>query len=343
MLLCLIVCAQASAQTDASEQYYSVTLDVPDRSERARERGLRDALAIVLRRMTGNSELGIAAVQAALDEADQYALSFGYERRADGGSAMTVQFDPRGVRQVIEEAGLSAWSLDRPSVMAWVLVEREDDEFILDAASGHAVAAAMQRSAAEFGVPLVFPLMDIDERLQVRPMLLRGLFFEALRQASLRYDTEFILLGRIGADQNERWSGTWMLSQPGAPISEIQSAGASDEVARAGLGFVLEALSNRFALHVQDEVRVRISVEGVHELSDYAALFRYLRALDGVERAELREMTKDLLTLDVWLATSWEGFLDLLGQDRRLLPTFVVNLPEGEKRMIWRASTTAAN
>ena len=218
--------------------------------------------------------------------------------------------------------------------MAWVLVEGDDT--IIDAASMHPIAVAMKNSATEFGVPLVFPLMDIDERLDVRPMLLRGLFFDALRRASRRYDSDFILLGRVSADASGDWSGKWTFSQPAAALIERQSNGAADEVARAGLGFVLEALSSRFALRVQSHVEVRISVEGVHTSSEYAALLRYLRALDGVARAELREMSKDLVTLDLWLATTWEGFLDLTGQERQLLPIFVVNLPEGERRMIWR-------
>ena len=338
-IILALACGLAVAQDASSEQYYTVTLDVPDRSERARRQAMRKALGIVLRRMTGRAELPTGtAVRGALDAAEGYALSFGYARRGDGGSAMIVRFDPRGIRQVIEEAGLSVWSLARPRVVAWVLVEGADKEMILDASSQHGIALAMKRSAEEFGVPLVFPLMDIDERLEMRPMLLRGLFFDQVRQASRRYDADYILLGRVAQSKdNDDWSGSWVLSQPGTAISETASNGAAEAVARAGLGFVLEALSSRFALHVQSDVRVRISVEGVRGLSDYAALLRYLRELDGVERAETRELTRDLLTLDIWLATSWEGFLDLLGQDRRLLPGFVVNLPEGEKRMIWRA------
>lgn len=338
VIVLLLAGGISSAQDTSSEQYYSVLLEVSDRSERVRARALQQALAIVLRRMTGQPQVdSFESVRSALDQADQLALSFGYERRMDGGSAINVRFDPRAIRQVIENAGLTVWSLERPRVMAWVLIEGETGEVILDAASNHAIADAMQKSATEFGVPLIFPLMDIDERLEMTPMLLRGLFFDALRRASRRYDTEFILIGRAATREDGRWSGKWTLSQPSAPVSEVETSGDAEDIARDGLGFALEALSSRFALDRSGGERVRISVEGVRALADYAALFRYLRTLDGVERAELREMTKDLLTLDVWLATSWEGFLDLLAQDRRLAPTFVANLPAGERRMIWRA------
>ncbi len=334
----LLASGMLNAQNATSEQYYSVLLEVSDRSEGVRARALQQALTIVLRRMTGQRQVGsFESVRTALEQADQLALSFGYERRTDGGSAINVRFDPRAVRQIIEDAGLAVWSLERPRVMAWVLIEGETGEIILDAASTHAIADAMQNSATEFGVPLIFPLMDIDERLEMTPMLLRGLFFDALRRASRRYDTEFILIGRAARREGGRWSGKWTLSQPGAPVSEVETSGEAEDIARDGLGFALESLSSRFALDMGGGERVRISVEGVRALAEYSALFRYLRTLDGVERAELREMTKDLLTLDVWLATSWEGFLDLLAQDRRLVPTFVVNLPEGERRMIWRA------
>ncbi len=337
-LALLLACGLSSAENgDSSEQYYSVTLEVEDRSAAARERALEKALAIVLRRMTGRPQVAaIESLRTALDQADRLALSFGYERLATGGSAINVRFDSRGVRQVIKDAGLSVWSLERPRVMAWVLIESEAGEVILDAASSHVIASAMQQSAAEFGVPLIFPLMDIDERLEMAPMLLRGLFFDALRQASRRYDTEFFLIGRAVQREDGVWSGNWTLSQPGASVSELDTSGEAENIARDGLGFVLEALSSRFALDMGGGEHVRISIEGVRALAEYAALLRYLRALDGVERAELRALSKDMLTLDVWLATSWEGFLDLLAQDRRLVPTFVVNLPEGEKRMIWR-------
>ena len=339
-LLTVCFALGAAGVANAEEQYYSVTMEVSDRTERTRTRAISRGLAIVLRRITGNPQLpNSPVVNTALASADRYALRFGYERLGEGRSALTVQFDPRGVRQVIEEAGLDAWSLERPRVMAWVLVEDADGESILDSASTHAISEAMQASATEFGVPLVLPLMDIDERLEIQPMLLRGLFFNVLRQASQRYNTQFILVGRLRVEEDENWTGVWTMAQPGAPLSERSFEGQGTEVAHGAMGFVLEELSSRFALNVNQETRVRISVEGIHALSDYAELFSYLRELDGVERAQLYELTQELLTLDLWLATSWDGFLDLLGQQRRLSPVFVVDLPEGEKRMVWRAES----
>ncbi len=340
ILLAAVSVLGAVGAANAEEQYYSVTMEVSDRTERIRARAISRGLAIVLRRITGNPQLpNSPAVSTALASADRYALRFGYEGLGEGRSALTVQFDPRGVRQVIEEAGLDAWSLERPRVMAWVLLEDADGESILDSASTHAISDAMQASATEFGVPLVLPLMDIDERLEIQPMLLRGLFLDLLREASRRYNTQFILVGRLRVEEDENWTGVWTLAQPGAPLSERSFEGKGTEVAHGAMGFVLEALSSRFALNVNQETRVRISVEGIHALVDYAELFNYLRGLDGVERAELHELTQDLLTLDLWLATSWDGFLDLLGQQRRLSPVFVVDLPEGEKRMVWRAES----
>ncbi len=340
LLSALLALGMASWVHAEESQYYSVTLKVSDRTERTRTRAISQGLAIVLRRMTGNPRLPDApGVSEALASAEQYALRFGYQRLDEGGSALTVQFDPRGVRQVIEDAGLTAWSLERPRVMVWVLAEDANGEAILDSASTHEIAEAMRRSATEFGVPLVLPLMDIDERLEIQPLRLRGLFFDVLRQASQRYNTQFILVGRVRSDAGGKWTGTWTFAQPGAPISERSFEGEAREVAHGALGFVLEALSRRFALNVNQETRVRISVEGVYDLPDYADLLGYLRELDGVERVQLREFTKDILTLDLWLATTWDGFLDLLGQQRRLFPVFVVDLPEGEKRMVWQAES----
>lgn len=340
ILLAAFLALGVAGVVNAQEQYYSVTIEVGDRTERTRTLAISNGLAIVLRRITGIPQLPDSKiVDTALASADRYVVRFGYERLGEGLSALIVQFDPRGVRQVIEDAGLTAWSLERPRVMAWVLIEDANGESILDSASTHAISVAMQRSAMEFGVPLVFPLMDIEERLEIQPMLLRGLFFDLLRQASQRYNTQFILVGRVTAEEEGDWMGVWTLAQPGAPLSELTLEGEGAELAHGAMGFVLEELSSRFALNVSQETRVRISVEGIYRLSDYAELFSYLRELDGVERAELHELTHDLLTLDLWLATSWDGFLDLLGQQRRLSPVFVVDLPEGEKRMVWRTDS----
>ena len=339
-LLAISVLLSPAGMANAEQQYYSVSIEVSDRTERSRVRATSEGLAIVLRRITGNPRLPESpVVNTALASADQYALRFGYERLDESRSALIVQFDPRGVRQVIEEAGLNAWSLERPRVMAWVLVEDAHGESILDSASTHEISEAMQRSATEFGVPLVLPIMDIEERLEIQPMLLRGLFFDVLRQASQRYGTQYILVGRVSAKAQGGWMGVWTLAQPGASLLDASFAGEGEEVAHGTMGFVLEELAKRFALNVNQETRVRISVEGVHGLSDYVELLSYLREIDGVERAQLFELTQGLLTLDLWLATSWDGFLDLLGQERRLSPIFVVDLPEGEKRMVWRVES----
>ncbi len=321
----------------ADERYYSVTLPVSDRAERTRERAISRGLAIVLRRVTGRPELPDEPVlNTALASAQGYATRFGYTRLDDGTSRLTVHYDPRGVRELIAAAGLTAWSLDRPRVMAWVLVTDERGESILDASSEHAISSAMRAMALEFGVPLVFPLMDMDERFEVPPTLLRGLFLDPLRQASLRYNARFMLVGRVEKAEAGQWTGIWTLAQPGAPLSERTFTRTATPMARAATGFVLQELSRRFALDMQQETRVRLSVEGIHALADYVELFAYLRNLDGVERAELREMSRELLTLDLWLATTWDGFLDLLGEERRLSPVFVVGLAPGEQRLAWR-------
>lgn len=336
-LLVSVACILPAAEINADAQYYAVTLEVPDRSERERSRALSQALQIALRRLTGQLDVSTApGIRDALRSADDYALRFGYERLAEGGSALRVQFDPRGMRRLIEAAGLKVWSLERPRLMAWVLIEDDRGERILDAASLGEIPDAMRLSAAEYGLPLVLPLMDIEERLQVRPMHLRGLFFNDLRGASRRYRSEFILVGRIKALEDGVWAGSWVLAQPGVALVEREYSGDGSEIARSAMGFVLGELSSRFALATGVETRVRISVEGVRDLADYAELFDYLAQLDGVQRALLHEVTAGLITLDVWLATSWEGFLDLLSHQRRLSPVFVVDLDEGEQRMVWR-------
>jgi hypothetical protein len=101
-VLLLLYGAVAAASAD-----YSATVAVSDQSPAARDRGLQEALAIVLARVSGGE-----APPELLDRAGSWVQQYSFEPApAPGGLRLRAQFDARAVDQGLRERGLPVWGV----------------------------------------------------------------------------------------------------------------------------------------------------------------------------------------------------------------------------------------
>ena len=169
----------------------------------------------------------------------RYVLQF----RPGEDESLIVSLDGAALEQLLRRAGQPVWGSDRPLTLVWLAVdwgggEREivaadDDEPSLSATRSidrnrllreRVLAVAKRR-----GVAVVFPLVDTIDLASVSFSDIWGGFDEALIDASRRYGSTSILVGRIRAeelagerwafyfgDQERRWNGT-----PEAAVNEL--------------------------------------------------------------------------------------------------------------------------
>ncbi len=289
------------------------TIQVPvDRGEPDwREQAYRRGLSQVLVRVTGQrSAAGDAALEALFEDPSR--LVQGYRRGAD--ETLWVSFDGRAIAARLREAGRAVWDSQRPVTLLWLAVDRGGGERELIAAeeepppSDEAMVGDVDRFlrqriedvARARGLPLVWPLLDAEDRGRVAFSDVWGGFEQPVLEASSRYDANSILLGRVDADgrQLPRW--TWYFS------GEQRQWRATVEDA---LHRVADLMAGQLGA-VGDErpAAVRLTVTGVEDLAAYADVSRYLASVSIVRELSLEQLGDDALTYR----------MELLGPSERL-------------------------
>ena len=249
-----------------------------------------DALRAVLVRITGREDAMVDEDLAALfPSADRYVQQF----RRGPDNTLVVTLDGNAIEEVLRRGGYPVWDRDRPLTLVWLAVDRgPDGRSIVAADEGDAAmrflpSAEADRelreqilAAAELrGLPLLFPLMDAEDRETVAFSDIWGGFDDALLQASRRYGASTILVGRIRSDDflNNRWTYyygnervTW-------------TAGAETAV-----NLLADELAAQFAYAGNAPIEsVALNVSGIDGVAAYGAVQRLLGSLTVIQRFQI--------------------------------------------------------
>src|SRR6056297_3074818 len=316
-----VLSAAAPARAAEVADLYTIRVSVDQSEPDWREQAYRRALSQVLVRVTGQrAAAGDPALDALFEDPGR--LVQGYRRGAD--ETLWVSFDGRAIAARLREAGRAVWDSQRPVTLLWLAVDRGGGERELIAAeeepppSDEAMVGDVDRFlrqriedvARARGLPLVWPLLDAEDRGRVAFSDVWGGFEQPVLEASSRYDANSILLGRVDADgrQLPRW--TWYFS------GEQRQWRATVEDA---LHRVADLMAGQLGA-VGDErpAAVRLTVTGVEDLAAYADVSRYLASVSIVRELRLVQLADNALTYRLELL----GAPDRLGRVLRLSGRF---------------------
>ncbi|HEC15597.1 MAG TPA: DUF2066 domain-containing protein, partial [Sedimenticola sp.] len=150
-------------------------------------------------------------------------------------------------------------------------------------------------AADERGVPMLFPLMDLQDQSNLQVSDVWGGFGDNIRLASERYGPDAIMTGRLVQFGPDLWRAGWTLYLDGDELiwdSEGDSLGMAVE---AGVQAGMDVLASHFAPLAGDSStdRLRLRITGVRDIRGYARVKRYLMELDAVEKADLASVEPD--------------------------------------------------
>lgn len=137
--------------------------------------------------------------------------------------------------------------------------------------------------ADERGLPLILPLLDLEDSLTIDSADVWGQFVTQLRLASERYNPDAILAGRVELVA-DGWLMDWLLLDQSTSEVWQGSAETLSEALSAGLEQSIERIASRFAV-VQDTSTsslIEVSITGINSLSDIAAVEAYLKAQPAI-------------------------------------------------------------
>ncbi len=257
---------------------YRAEAPVQSQEPAAREQAFRAALEAVLIKVTGSRDIaGQPAAEPLLASASNYVQQFGYRNRG-AGTALDVVFDSAAVDAALTDANLPVWVDERPAVLAWLAVQSGDKRYLVDDDRRKKATRIVLRTAARRGIPVLFPLLDMEDRARVNVADVLGGFDENVIQASARYEADAVVITRVTQSGENNWRADWQLRYGGEASGRSFGGASMAAVLTDGVHFVADTLAQRLAVIATASASggLVISVEGVDSLEDYARLRTYL-------------------------------------------------------------------
>ena len=283
---------------------YAVTVEPDPAAADQREAATQAAMARLLIRVTGNRDAPLDPVlQPLLTDSGKYLSSYGVDRQ---GRAL-VGFSRGGVERELTQLGKPVWGAERPLTLLWVAVDdgaggrallgagEPSDcgtpanprmKELLDAVREEVVAAADER-----GLPIAWPLLDLQDLGAVTCTDVWGGFEEQIVAASARYRADAVLVGKVSP-------GTF-----GTEVEWLFVHGAERQpLPLAGVRDGIDAAADRYAADlatVGGASLTLLTVSNVLTPADYGRVVSYLERQSVLESVDVESLDKGTVRLRV--------------------------------------------
>ena len=287
-------------RAEVIDDLYLAEVPVESQDREERQEAIRAGLNQVLVRVTGSNQVLTApAIEAALSQPTRYVQRFRYQKQELAGQTqlvLGVRYDESVITKLLHDNQMPVWGRTRPATLLWLVVDdRRKRTLISNDNKTDEARRIIDEQAKLRGLPLRLPLYDLADRSNLSVTDVWGNFEEAILQASSRYQTEAVLVGRVYRTSANSWSGRWTLYSEGRQ-QNWQTAGESLEVALLpGISQTSEILAQRYAqvesMITSDQLLVK--VQGVNGLPDYNRVVRYLGSLDAISQVQPHTISED--------------------------------------------------
>jgi hypothetical protein len=210
------------------------------------------------------------------------------------------------VQAALTQAQLPVWVDERPAILLWLAIEGADERKLIAEDSSHPARKIVQSVAAQRAIPMLLPLLDIEDLSQVSITDVLGGFDGALVEASSRYGADAVAIARVTRIRNDKWHADWRLNSGGRTLQWSLEGVSLAAVLTEGVHALADTFGQRLAVieNMSAQGGLLVAVEDVDSLEDYARLRGYLDDLALVQAHRLHLVQPGYASF--WLQTSGE-------------------------------------
>lgn len=313
----LVACLWSfTAQAIMVDDLYTVRLPVSDLSGQGQLVLMQQGLGAVLSRISGRTDITTLPVVAkALEEAGQYVQQFTIEE-----GQYFAHYDPERLSQLLSSAGVPVWGENRPLTLMWLTVESADGRKLVGS-EAKTYAQAIDQASKALGLPVMLPLLDLEDVAAVSVTDVQGRFAHILEPASERYASDAILAVRLLERAPNQWEGRWYLKGGEEQFDWLVDTPTLDEQLSKGLAAVAEHLASGYAVDQQNAPGEPVSllVNDIHSAQQYAEVLAYLNGLAPVSAVQVGEVRGNSVVFKVTPIGGNQALRQAISLDHHLL------------------------
>lgn len=195
---------------------YEVQVSVASQAADARAEAIREGFRDVLIKLTGSQNIvNNKLIKASIERADYYVLEFSYSAPSVNAATyfLNIKYNEPDIKRLLSKVGAQAWSARRPLILVWLATVNDRHEVdILGTDSRNDLLEKFKRQGQRFGLPLIFPVMDVTDMEKIQSDYITSVAIPELKVASKRYEPDALLVGTIEHNDDvyqARWDLVW--------------------------------------------------------------------------------------------------------------------------------------
>lgn len=311
------------------QNFYAADVAVKSQSAFARKAAAVAAFAEVIVRVSGTADaLENDVVRQARSNAIRYVEQFQYsplsdaEQRQGYTEILHLTFSAPAIERLLRtEARQPFWPVSRPEILIWLVEDTSNSgkQFVSGDIAPD-IMAGFEAVAGERGLPLSYPLLDLQDQVNLAAEQVWTLDEAAILKASARYKADVILVGRFSKTSRGEYLGTWQFFHRGD--TRVYDSRVDDVVAlgRSALNPLAGYLGHRYAI-LPSEGNVPalvLQLSGVNSFGRYRKALDYLENIAAVSDILVAGVRQDTLLLELESDLGAEKFVNVLMLDGRI-------------------------
>ncbi|MBR9727107.1 DUF2066 domain-containing protein [Shewanella intestini] len=326
----LLLCTSASAVEIQNLDQANIKVDSRGKTER--NHALKQALSVTFIKNSGDaSVLSDTLIKEYVQNPNRLLTQYVYYQQ-DNALYLKAIFDHQRLIQVLRQAQLPVWGNQRPLTLLWLSMPQASvHEIVADAAQFEA-KEHITHYATNQGIPILFPLMDLDDSMQVNVTDVRGKFATVIERASERYDVEYFVVANMdnAADEVRYQMSLYEKNHHSGLIQALVNYQGSALDENLAAEQIIDQMSayfvSRYAIASSgDNLNTLLKLEGVSSMKDIVDIEHYLGELTAVKSIIINQIADNTVTYSIELFNQVDDLKRLLNINNRfeMLPALL--------------------
>ena len=331
-VLLLLITGFVPVQGATVKDLYQTQVPVADQQEAARNKAASAGMADVLVKVSGSrTVLRNEEIQRAMQSGSRYLSRFSYNKNPEPVTTeegeelaylVELLYRKNAIMDLLTISNEPIWAESRPATLIWMVVDDLENGRRLPLADDLSdIRQITEEQAVRRGLPVIWPIYDLQEQSALTLDQLWQADNQAVLGASMRYEADGVLQGRLLGASDGVWRTAWEYSFGDSTTYWDSECEELADCVAVPIDAVAEILAARYALiSTDDGNQVTLQVDGLDSFDDYGDVLFYFKKLIAVSNVELASVKGTSFTFVLRLNTDQEKLQELIGLNDRLAP-----------------------
>ena len=323
LLSVLLGMVSLPAKAVTVEDLFTVELPVADQTTGLRLESFSQAFRQVVVKVSGSDDaLRSPALERPIESSARYVKQFRYISRSlpedDEFDAerliLRIDFDQQLVESLLRENNFPVWGRERPSSLLVISYDVNENIKLVTQDSTPNLIEALDRAASIHAVPVLFPLMDLEDIGLVNIGDIVSREYGKIQTMAARYAPDALLVGQILGRSGQGWQGDWEVRFADQIFKWKFKASSKKEVTEQVIRHLAKILALEYALedHRRVEQTLLLSVSALEGIDNLIKVQKYLKSLNVVDSVHVAMINKDVITYRLKLRNNPEDLQRLI-------------------------------